>query len=99
MSTEKTQTGEHPRRKLGRTPHTDRDRRSGRYANSRACDACGKPVGTNYYTDDEVCEGSDGPGFFLCDRVRCMAKRDLPLEGRRALYEAQRKANDEARRR
>jgi hypothetical protein len=29
------------------------------------CDGCGKTVGTAWFTDDEVCGGSDGPGFYL----------------------------------
>lgn len=73
-------------RKLQRYAHTDRDNSSGRYQKSHPCDACGKPVGTNYYTDEEVCGSSDGPGFLLCERVRCMAARDLPVEARRSLY-------------
>lgn len=65
----------------------------GRYATSPRCDCCGKPVGTAYYTDTDVCGGSDGPGFYLCERVRCVAKRDgLSVEERRALYTATRAA-------
>ncbi len=80
--------------KLNRSAHNDREHRSGRYRKSPKCDGCGKPVGTNYFTDDEVCGASDGPGFFLCDRKRCVAKRDLDIEARRALYTAQRAIND-----
>ncbi len=61
------------------------------------CDACGKVAGDDHYTDDEVCDGGDGPGFFLCTRRSCMARRDRPeLEGveeRRAFYTARRTAN------
>lgn len=82
---------------LKRHAHYDRDHSTGQYRKTAKCDACGKPVGTNYYTDDEVCGGSDGPGFYLCDRKRCMSKRDLPtVEARRALYTAQREANEAA---
>jgi hypothetical protein len=83
-------------KKLDRHAHDDRDYRSGRYRKSPACDGCGKPCGTNYFTDDEVCGSGDGPGFFLCDRARCCKKRDLDVEGRRALYTAQRAINDGA---
>lgn len=81
--------------KLKRWQHTERDHRSGKYRASPRCDGCGKPVGTNYFTDGDVCGDTDGPGFFLCERKRCIAKRDLDLEGRRALYTAQRAVNDE----
>ncbi len=83
-------------KKLSRHAHDDRDYRSGRYRKSNPCDACGKPVGTAYYTDEEVCGNTDGPGFFLCDRARCCKNRDLDTEGRRALYTAQRAINDAA---
>lgn len=68
------------------------------------CDVCALPVELDedgldtYHTDDEVCGGGDGPGFYLhgsCGRACC----DEPVEVRRALYstgrekaEAQRKA-------
>lgn len=62
---------------------------SGRYANQVKCDCCNKPVGADYASDTDVCGGSDGPGFYLCARVRCEAKRDtLDIEARRALYTA-----------
>jgi len=71
--------------------HRYDERRKGRYIKSPQCDGCNKPVGTNYYTDDEVCQGSDGPGFFLCDRARCLKQRDLDdVEARRRLYTEQR---------
>lgn len=74
--------------KLERYSHEGRDSGSGRFVKSAACDGCGKPVGTNYFTDGEVCGGSDGPGFYLCERKRCAAAREgLSIEARRALYE------------
>lgn len=77
-------------------PHEDRGR-GGRFRKAPACDACGKPTNeAERYTDDEVCQGSDGPGFFLCHRKRCIAARDLPLKQRRSLYTAMRAANDAA---
>ncbi len=80
---------------LKRSPHGERAPRTGRYAKSRACDGCGKPCGTAYFTDDEVCGGSDGPGFYLCERKRCMAARDdKSVDERRALYAAQRAKNE-----
>lgn len=62
----------------------------GKFRATPLCDACNKPVGTAYFTDDEVCGASDGPGFYLCERKRCLAARDLDVEGRRALYTAKR---------
>jgi hypothetical protein len=67
--------------------HEERDRKTGRYATGPLCDHCGKPTGGDYCSDDEVCQGSDGPGFFLCDRKRCVATRDaLTVSERRARY-------------
>ncbi len=84
-------------KRLKRYQHDSRDNRNGQYRKSNPCDACGRSVGTAYYTDEEVCGNTDGPGFFLCDRVRCEKKRDLPdVEARRALYTAQRALNDAA---
>jgi hypothetical protein len=71
-----------------------RERENGRFAVSEACDCCGKGTGRDYCTDDEVCGGTDGPGFFLCARARCRAKVEgLGVEERRVLYTAQRAAN------
>lgn len=54
--------------------------RDGRYEEGYRCDQCGKTCGDaqngDYCTDDEVCGSSDGPGFFLCNRVRCVQKRE-----------------------
>lgn len=73
----------------------ERDDRTGRYVTSPPCDACGKPVGTDYITDGLVCGNGDGPGFYLCDRKRCRAKRELlSVENRRSLYTEQRKRNE-----
>ena len=70
----------------------------GRYVRSSPCDACGKPTNEAHRaTDDEVCQGSDDPGFFLCDRKRCQAKIPDGLEARRAYYNAQRALNNAAR--
>ena len=74
-----------------------RSARTGRYVKSTPCDACGKPVGEDYCTDDEVCGSTDGPGFYLCTRARCAKRRDaLDVEARRAFYTEQRKANAQA---
>lgn len=58
------------------------------------CEACGAIVGADYCTDEEVCGGTDAPGFFLCDRDACSEKRNaLNVNERRALYaEGRRKA-------
>lgn len=73
--------------------HDERDA-SGRYKQTQACDGCGKPVGTDFMTDDEVCGSGDGPGFYRCERKRCIAKMDvMGIEERRAHYTAQRMKN------
>jgi hypothetical protein len=60
---------------------------NGRYAVEVRCDVCGKPVRGGYATDDEVCEGGDGPGFRLCSRKRCIAQYEgKPVAERRAIY-------------
>jgi hypothetical protein len=77
--------------------HDRRDDATGRYKTSYPCDSCGKPVGTDYLTDDEVCDGSDGPGFFLCERKRCEklpGRASADVEVRRAHYTAGRAAAD-----
>jgi len=74
--------------------HEERDEASGRYVGTERCDLCGKPVGTDYMTDGEVCGTGDGPGFYLCERRRCVAARaGLSVETRRAAYEARRFEN------
>jgi hypothetical protein len=80
--------------RLERFAHDKRDK-AGKFVSSPKCDACGKPVGTNYYTDDEVCSGSDGPGFYLCERKRCGASLEgLDVVSRRSIYEKRRAKND-----
>lgn len=71
----------------------------GRYAREPGCDSCGKPCAgrgddCGYMTDDDVCQGSDAPGFHLCYRKRC-AKRyeSLKVDQRRALFTRQRAEN------
>lgn len=65
----------------------------GRYAVQVRCDACTQPIHGEHYTDDEVCQGDDGPGFFLCGRKRCGARYEgLSVKERRALFTAGRAA-------
>lgn len=78
---------------LERYRHDDKDA-NGKYRKSALCDACNKPVGTAYFTDDEVCNGSDGPGFYLCERKRCPGSKGS-VEARRALYFANRAARND----
>lgn len=63
------------------------------------CDACGKSVADGEHaTDDEVCGGSDGPGFILCGRRECGSRiGQTSVKARRAIYTRQRAANEEAR--
>ena len=69
----------------------ERDR-GARFAKGASCDACGKPVGRDHCTDSEVCGGGDGPGFYLCSRVRCQKALDgLGVEARRVVYTTTRK--------
>lgn len=80
---------------MSKTSHEKRDSNTGRYVHSTLCDCCGKPCGTEPLCDDEVCGDTDGPGFFICERKRCAAKRDpMTIEQRRELYTAQRAANE-----
>jgi hypothetical protein len=55
---------------------------------SYICDCCAKAVDDNdYITDDEVCQGSDDPGFFLCSDPDCLASREgLSVMERRRLF-------------
>lgn len=72
---------------MNKPMHTERETRTGRYAKSQPCDCCGKPVGTEFGTDEEVCGLTDGPGFYLCARKACEKKlAGLSVEQRRALY-------------
>jgi hypothetical protein len=78
--------------KLERFAHVAKDR-TGRYEASSLCDGCNKPVGTNYYSDEDVCGSGDGPGFYRCDRKRCAAKLEgLTVEQREAIYTSNRNA-------
>ena len=61
---------------------------AGRYRRSHLCDACNKPAGTDPLCDEEVTDGNQVPGFILCERKRCLKVQSLPLEQRRAHYEA-----------
>ena len=75
---------------LHRHGYDERDR-SGRYRRSELCDGCNKPIGTAYFTDADVCGGTDGPGFLVCDRARCGKALDgLSVKERRAHYTAKR---------
>jgi hypothetical protein len=67
----------------------------GKYVKADPCDGCGKPTNeATRMTDDEVCGGSDGPGFFICDRKRCSAKLEpMTVEQRREHYTKQREIN------
>ena len=76
--------------KLKRPAHLDKNR-AGRFIETPSCDGCGKPVGTAYFTDDEVCGVGDGPGFYVCERKCCSKKLNgLDIEARRAVYTATR---------
>lgn len=76
--------------------HNDRDAQGAKFVKTTPCDACGKSTNeAERYTDDEVCNGSDAPGFYLCHRKRCAARYvDLPVESRRTMFNAQRAIND-----
>lgn len=79
--------------KLERYQYRDRNWKSGKYIKSQLCDGCGKPVGTAYFTDTGVCGNGDGPGFYLCERKRCVKVREgMSVEERRALYERVRRS-------
>ena len=72
--------------------------KKGRFARVTRCDGCGKPVTGQHFTDDRVCGGTDGPGFFLCDRKRCVeqlrqVESESGIDGLRMLYEERRCRN------
>ncbi len=73
--------------------------RGGQFAAVPKCDFCGKPITGGHHSDTRVCDNSDGPGFYLCDRVRCVGARDA-LEKHQGLsalaehYTRQRALND-----
>jgi len=77
--------------------HVRKRDRAGRYDVEQRCDCCGQPITERtggHVTDDEVCGATDGPGFYLCSRVRCERSRSgLDVEARRALYTAGRARN------
>jgi hypothetical protein len=72
-------------------------RHNGCYTKHPACDCCGKPC-TEHYTDDRVCAGSDGPGFYICGRAACKRKAERieaagGIEALRTAYTTQRASN------
>ncbi len=86
-------------RRVGRK-WDERERGGGKFRAGPRCDACGKPTGADYMTDERVCGNSDGPGFFLCGRKRCTSARDAAeanggLAALALLYTTQRKINDQ----
>lgn len=50
-----------------------------RAALEQPCDACGQPLAGVHITDDEVCRGTDRPGYYLCGRAACPASRAYAL--------------------
>lgn len=42
------------------------------------CDACSLATIGPHITDADVCLTGDGPGFWLCDRDDCIARRNVP---------------------
>lgn len=70
----------------GADPNRKREA-DGRYAVEQLCDLCGKPIHGRYGTDNEVCDGGDGPGFYLCSRKACWKKIEgKSPEQRRVMY-------------
>jgi len=89
---------------LGEVEPATRTRRGarGRFARVTRCDGCGKPVTGRHFTDDRVCGGTDGPGFYLCDRKQCglrvlKIQTEAGIEALRAHYTATRAQNEEKR--
>ena len=68
---------------------------SGRYRIGFPCDCCGWSSGyPANFTDYDVCESSDGPGFLLCGRDACGKKYEgKTVEERRAIFTAGRARN------
>ena len=72
------------------------------------CDACCKPLKRNaagvclFATDERICGNTDGPGFYLCERVKCESARLSRecfggLEDLRAYYTEGRARNNKRR--
>lgn len=60
---------------------------AGRYTKHDTCEACGKAIKGEYMSDDETVKLPGGTGLLLCDRKRCITKRDaLTVDARVALY-------------
>ena len=78
------------RKRTPRQHEQDRNRAtaSGKFKSGPVCEFCGKPAGHNYYSDEESLS-IDALGLTLCERKRCITKRDaMSLEERRAVYAA-----------
>lgn len=68
--------------------------RNGRYRDEDTrCDLCARGIDTQasaWFTDDDACDGNDGPGFYLCRHPTCQKMQAkvamLPVEARRAIY-------------
>lgn len=59
---------------------------AGRYAKHEVCEACRKPIKGAYCSDGDTLRTSPY-GLLLCERVRCVAKREaLPVAERIAYY-------------
>ena len=56
----------------------------GRWSHAPACDFCARPCARpldsdtdeTYFTDARACGSTDGPGFYLCGRKRCILRRE-----------------------
>ena len=73
--------------------------RRGRFIKVTRCDGCGKPITGQHFTDDRVCQGSDGPGFYLCHRKQCGLRllkilTERGIEALRGHYTATRARNE-----
>lgn len=68
-------------------------------ASTIRCDGCGGVIADGqHYTDDEVCEGGDGPGFYLCGTPACNEQTaGMSANQRHAFYTAIRSAVARAR--
>lgn len=77
-----------------KTESQKRNAATGLYTKHTRCDGCGGAIKGDYLTDDEVCNGGDGPGFYICERVHCSTKlAAMSVEQRRTHYTAQRRSN------
>jgi hypothetical protein len=76
----------------GRAIYADGTKQCGR--RNVLCDGCGVEISEDdFCTDSEVCDGSDAPGFFVCNTCATSELQSKSVAERSAHYTAQRELN------